>query len=384
MKLIKIIAKWSLLFWLTVGLVFGVLWLLNSPAEFGENSQSNSILGQSRFEIDKAELEIIDASRATPAMGKFKGDDKRKLGGTIWFPEGDSSGHPLIIYSHGFGGYHNESRHLTEYLAANGYIVAAVNFPLSNRRSPAGIPQLLDVVNQPEDVSALIDHVLALNSDPSSPFYGRVDPRKIGAMGLSLGGLTTALVSFHPKLRDNRIQAAVMMAPPLEAFSDRFFASNPTVSSLLLSGSMDRVVPESANATQVKARHPNGWFMSLDKGTHLGFANVGNPLRWMDNPDDLGCAFMNFMLPRLDLPDRWDAVIPNDGGILRDIEVSPPCPALAGKSMNGLKQQWLTRIAVGSFFDMQLRSGDRAAAAKKVFTQTLTAENPALTLASPF
>jgi hypothetical protein len=225
--------------------------------------------------------------------------------------------------------------------------------------------------------------MLALNSNPGSLFYKRIDPTRIGAMGLSLGGLTTALVSFHPALKDDRVRAAAMMAPPLEAFSEQFFASNTTISTLLLSGSMDRVVPEPANATQVMPRHPRGWFLSLDKGTHLGFANVGNLLRWMDNPDDLGCVFMNYMLPRLDLPDRWDAVIPDDDGILRDIEVSPPCPELAGEAMNGLQQQRLTRIAVGSFFDMTLRSGDRAETASRFFSRTLSAENSQLTLAAP-
>lgn len=383
MKTIKIIFKWSLLFWLALGLLLVALWGLSSPVEFTDDSQSNSLLRQSGFSVDTTKLEIIDASRPTPAMGEYEGDNKRKLSGTIWFPQGRSADHPLIIYSHGFGGYHKESSHLAEYLAANGYIVAAVNFPLSYRGSPAGIPQLLDVVNQPSDVSAVIDHVLALNSDRDSLIYARIDPNKIGTMGLSLGGLTTALVSFHPTLKDNRIRAAVMMAPPLEAFSEQFFASNTSISTLLLSGSKDRVVPEPANATQVRPRHPNGWFLSLDKGTHLGFANVGNPLRWMDNPDDLGCIFMNYMLPRLDLPDRWDAVIPGDGGILRDIEVSQPCPELAGKAMNGVEQQRLTRIAVGSFFDMNLRSGERAETANRFFTQTLSAENPQLTLVAP-
>lgn len=383
MKIIKKVVKWLLLALLAVGVVITGLWLLNAPQDLAENSQSKARLDQADYAVGKMDLEIIDLTRATPALGKFEGDDKRVLKGTIWFPEGQSSGHPLIVYSHGFGGQHKESRHIAEYLARNGYVVAAVNFPLSNMLSPAGSPQLLDVVNQPGDVKEVIDQMLKLNNDPNSAMHQRIDPTNIGAMGLSLGGLTTALASFHPDLKDERIKAAVMMAPPLEAFSERFYASNPKVNSLLISGTLDRVVPEPANAIQVKARHPNGWFISLNKGTHLGFANVGNPIRWMENPDNLGCTFMDIMLARLDLPERWDAVIPNTEGVLRDVLVSPPCPDLPGESMNGLKQQWLTRIAIGAFFDMHLRSGARAEMANRFFTGKLSSENPAISLTPP-
>lgn len=368
--------------------MFAGLWLLNAPEGLADNSQSQARLDQADFSVVKIDLNIVDPSRVTPALGGFEGADQRTLNGTIWLPEAealgdDSLGLPLVVYSHGFGGNHKESRHIAEYLASNGYAVAAVDFPLSNTLSPADVPQLVDVVNQPGDVSAVIDQVLALNGDPSSTLYERVDPNNIGAMGLSLGGLTTALVSFHPDLKDERIKAAVMMAPPLEAFSEQFYASNLKVKSLVMSGTLDRVVPEPANATEIKARHPNGWFISMDKGTHLGFSNLSNPIRWMENPDNLGCFFLDLMLAKLDMPERWDTVVPNTGGVLRNVVVGPPCPELSGQSMNGLKQQWLTRLVVGSFFDMHLQSDARAAAANDFFTVKLSSENPAIRVTSP-
>jgi predicted dienelactone hydrolase len=383
MNILKKIAKWSFLAWALVAIVIAALWLLNAPEDLAENSESKARLDQSQHAVSKIDLAVVDPSRSTPAMGKFEGSDTRILNGAIWFPKGQPAGLPLIIYSHGFGGYHKDSTYLAEYLASNGYIVAAVDFPLSKARSPAGVPQLLDVVNQPGDVSAVIDQILVLNNDPESALYNRIDANNIGAMGLSLGGLTTALIAFHPDLKDERIKTVVMMAPPLEAFSDQFYVTNSKLNSLLISGSMDRVVPQLENAIQVKARYPNGWFLSLDKGTHLGFADIGNPIRYMENPDNLGCALMGFMLKQLDLPERWDSVIPNTDGILRDIVVSQPCPDLAGKSINGLKQQWLTSIAIASFFDMYLQPGARAQAAKEFFTGTLSSENPEVSLTSP-
>ncbi len=383
MKILKKIIKWLLIIWAVVGLVIAGMWLANSPADLESESDSLARLEKANHSFEKMILEVIDLTRATPAMGKFEGDDKRVLKGAIWYPEGDTTDLPLIVYNHGFGGYHKDSTHLVEYLASNGYVVAAIDFPLSTAKSPAGVPQLEDVVSQPGDVTAVINQLLIMNSDVDSALYQRIDTNNIGAMGLSLGGLTTALVSFHPDLTDQRIKASVMMAPPLEAFSDQFYASNPKVKSLLISGSMDRVVPEPANANDVKPRHPKGWFMSFDKGTHLGFADVGNHLRWMENPDDLGCAFMAYMLERLTLPERWDAVIPTTNGVLRDIEVSDPCPDLAGQSLNGLKQQWLTQLAIGSFFDTHLQSGSRAEDASRFFRDTLVSENPEVSLRAP-
>jgi len=383
MKIIKTFIKWLLLISVVIFLVIAGLWFLNAPEDLAENSQSKNKLDQADYSVGTIKIKITDLKRTTPALGGFNGEAQRSLAGTIWFPEGQSRDHPLIIYSHGFGGHHKESRHIAKYLAANGYVVAAVDFPLSNMQSPADVPQLIDVVNQPGDVSALIDHALVLNQDPDSILHQRIDPVNIGTMGLSLGGLTTALVTFHPDFKEERIKAIVMLAPPLETFSENFYASNPKVKSLVMSGSLDRVVPEPANATNVKLRQPSGWFMSLDKGTHLGFSNLGNPLRWMENPDNLGCALLDMMLSKLELPERWGAIIPDTGGVLRDIVPSPPCPELPGRAMNGLKQQWLTRIAIGSFFDMHLRSGTRAELATDFFTTELSSEQSTISLSSP-
>lgn len=383
MKLIK-----KLLFWLLIAvgvamLVFITMWWLNSPEPWDETSESAARLDQAPFELASIKLSFDDTTRSTPALGEFEGADSRSLNGTIWYPAGNSNNHPILVFSHGFGSYHRGSRHIAQYLAKNGYVVAAVDFPLSHTRSPAGSPQLLDIVNQPGDVTAVIDHLVGLNDNADHPLHQRLDVKKVGAFGLSLGGLTTALVSYHPDYTDHRIQAAVMMAPPLEAFSPVFFASNLKVKSLVFSGSMDLVVPEKANATQVQARHPQGWFLSLDKGSHLGFANVANPIRWMENPDDLGCAMMDRMLAKLELPDKWSKVLPNTQGVLRDVVVTPPCPEMPGQAMNGSHQQWLARIAIGAFFDMHLRDGERASKAKAFFTQTLSQENDDLSLTAP-
>ena len=43
-------------------------------------------------------------------------------------------------------------------------------------------------------------------------------------MGLSLGGLTSTLLGFHPKWRDNRIGAVVSIAGPTAMLGEDFFS----------------------------------------------------------------------------------------------------------------------------------------------------------------
>lgn len=387
MKTFRTITKWALIIIALACLTLLSLWWLNKPAALSDSSASAQRLNSATYSVQSVGIDFVDQSRSTPAMGKFKGAEQRRLNGTVWLPERMSQKipdtHPLIIFSHGFSSYHQGCRHIAQYLARNGYIVAAVDFPLSNMRSPAGAPQLLDVANQPGDVSAVIDHILQLNQDVDSELYERVQVEKIGAMGLSLGGLTTALVSFHPELNDSRIDAAVMFAPPLEAFSDKFFNTRPELPSMLISGSFDRIVPEPANATQIQSRHPTGWFVSLDKGSHLGFANVGAWLRWTNSPDDLGCALMRRNLNQLTLPERWSEVINNPAGELLEIEVGEPCPEIPQAAMNASRQQWLTRIATGAFFDMHLRDGKVAQQGKIFLGQSLANENQDVSVRAP-
>ncbi len=383
MKIIKNLVLGALAISFVGAAIFFALWLANSPQDLAAQGQSKLRLDQARFSVETLSIEVSDQSRVTPALGEYEGDDKRILKGTVWFPKGEHEELPLIVYSHGFSGFHKENSRLANYLAANGYVVASVDFPLSGRETLAEIPQLLDIANQPGDVSSVIDHVLSLNSKRGSALYGKVSSKNIGAMGLSLGGLTTALVSYHPDYKDARIKAAVMMAPPLETFSDQFYATNNALSSLTLSGSFDRVVPEQQNAIGVMPRNRNGWFLSFEKGSHLGFADVGDFLRWTENPDNLGCALMARVLDKQELPDRWSKVLANTDGVIRDIDVAPPCPDLPGEAMNGLAQLRLSRVAVGAFFDAHLYAGERAKSAQAFISSALASENPGLSLSSP-
>jgi predicted dienelactone hydrolase len=102
---------------------------------------------------------------------------------------------PLIVLSHGTGGAALGLAWLGEALAAQGYIVAAVNHH-GNTAAEAAQPLQGTLVwwDRPRDLSVLIDRLLA---DPQ--WGARIDASRIGVAGFSIGGYT-ALASVGARL----------------------------------------------------------------------------------------------------------------------------------------------------------------------------------------
>ncbi len=92
---------------------------------------------------------------------------------------------PLIVISHGTGGSALSMAWMGTVLAAHGYIAAAVNHP-GNNATEAYTPQGFSTWwERARDLSVVIDKMLA-----DSTFGARIDSRRIGAAGFSLGGYT--------------------------------------------------------------------------------------------------------------------------------------------------------------------------------------------------
>lgn len=94
--------------------------------------------------------------------------------------------YPLVVLSHGTGGSAIMMMWLGIHLAANGYIVAAVNHHGNTSAEKEPAPQgFLLYWERAKDLKLVIDSVLR---DPF--FANRIDDRRIGAAGFSLGGYT--------------------------------------------------------------------------------------------------------------------------------------------------------------------------------------------------
>ncbi len=92
---------------------------------------------------------------------------------------------PMILLSHGTGGSALQMAWLGTALAAQGYVAVAVNHPGNNATEAYTALGFSTWWERARDLSVAIDSMLA---DPR--FGARIDPKRIGAAGFSLGGYT--------------------------------------------------------------------------------------------------------------------------------------------------------------------------------------------------
>ena len=200
----------------------------------------------------------------------------------------------LLVHSHGFGGNADSATGLQTHMASHGYIVVAPNFPATSSGT-GDFSQLdsNDIVNQPGDVSLMIDAALGLNDNFEGKFSSAVDTNKIVLSGLSFGGLTTQLTAFDRQLRDTRVKAAAIFAPGSgDAFLPAFY-NNADIPLLFMHGKQDAFIAHDtvANAIVNNARSPLH-FISLPNGSHTAFSDVLSGVELgVSNVDAFACDF---------------------------------------------------------------------------------------------
>lgn len=353
----------------------GIAWLRSAPEPLPEGSESAARLAPGPHAVGRAEFEWVDASRPTAASGDYPGSPERSLPVWLWYPVGAAGPHPLAVYSHGFVSTRRGGSYLAEHLASHGYVVLAADYPLTSIDAP-GSPNAADVAHQPADVSFLIDSVLALEG-AERPFEGEIDAERIGVFGLSLGGVTTTLVAFHPEWRDRRVAAAIAMAGVGDVFGPRFF-DHAEVPFLMISGTADAIVDYEANARPIPGRVRSGGLVTIAGGTHLGFDDfMSGVLRVLGDPDALGCRLAGAD-PDATPPNPFNGLFGTpEQGLLEVVEYPPPCVREFDDTMSAGRQQMLTVLAVRAFFESQFAREPEARAAHEEFlVHTLPAELP--------
>lgn len=260
---------------------------------------------------------FVDASRATKSSPPFAGAPVRRLDTWIWYPADaaddaepvpdappDQGGPwPLIIYSHGTYGRPDNASHFCEFLVRQGYVVAAPAFPLTSSVAHTALPaaDISDAGNQPGDVSFVIDSLLA------HPRFGSlIDAGRIGATGISLGGITTYFASFGVPTLDTRIKASAPIAggdPPYAALSfglgfEGTLPAPVTVPVLLLAGDADVFSSTTGGPWAAYARlAPPKHLVVIRDAPHVWFGDRAHVPAENRNPDCLWFEQNTDMLP---------------------------------------------------------------------------------------
>jgi dienelactone hydrolase len=334
-----------------------------APREPPHESASAQRIAAGQYEVARRDYVFVDASRPNDPRDGATDGKRRTLATTVWFPRGASGPHPLVLYSHGYFGTRHDGTYLAEWLARRGYVVAAPDHPLTHRWTARGTG-IGDVANQAEDLTFLIDRILGWGGR-ERPFDGDVDPRRIGVMGHSLGGMTATLAAYHPRLRDARIRAVVSIAGPTIVFGAGFFA-DVAIPFLMLAGDEDVVIDYATNAPLVLERVPDGRLVTIHGGNHVGFADESTGiLRALPNPDTEACWFLSCVLDLRRGPATLAALGGADAGLVVPAEIPRPCatpPAVT--AMSPVRQHLIAQLAVGAFFDgvFALDEATRAAA----------------------
>jgi dienelactone hydrolase len=352
MKIVRILGVLVL----ALGALLAGMYYARAPEPPPEGSESARRLAAGPLPVGSADRTFVDRSRPTAKNGDFAGAPERTLEATLWYPEGAAGRMPLVVYSHGFMSMRSENVPLAELMASHGYVVVSVDYPLTNNRAPGG-PFVGDVVNQPGDVTFVIDQVLAW-PEGERPFAGTIDPERIGAVGLSLGGLTTTLTSFHPRLRDPRIRAAVSIAGPASMFDRRFFAS-AALPFLMIAGTADAMVAYETNAAPIPGKVATGGLVTIEGASHAGFAAFADmfPLRLLGNPDSIGCRALVANLEAGGRKNPFEGLGGPEDGVLFETDAKQPCADGAPDGvLRAGRQLMITRLAALAFFQSQFAS----------------------------
>ncbi|MBQ1013674.1 chlorophyllase, partial [Micromonospora sp. M51] len=166
-----------------------------------------------------------------------------------------------VMFSHGLGGRPDDYATLLTRWAAAGFVVAAPAFPHTSRGADNNV---LDVLNQPADVSYALDQVLALDGKAGDALRGRLDGERVAAAGHSAGGVTT--IGLFTASRDERLDAGVVFAGTALGVGTAF--AGAAAPQLFVHGELDEVVEYAAGkAAYDKVPWPKA-MLSLPKGDH--------------------------------------------------------------------------------------------------------------------
>jgi hypothetical protein len=122
---------------------------------------------------------------------------------------------------------------------------------------------------------------------------------------------------------------------------------------MVLAGTSDTIVPYSSNAANITADAEGSILVSINRGSHIGFVASSRYVRFLANPDIVGCYLIRRALKKVPLTAGYELVGNSDDGIRRDFKVelcqtSPLPPAIDPR-----RQQLITELAVTSFFQSQ-------------------------------
>jgi len=273
------------------------------------------------------------AQTLTGSPGDVAGLEAVRTHGAVGAPVADRpGGHPVVLFSPGYGAQRNSSAALVEDLASRGYVVVTIDHPHDatavalpdGRVVPNTITALLE--KNPDDQDAVIAKALDTRVADARFVLDQLERRNtgwmrltdVGMVGHSLGGATAAQVAHD----DPRVTAGVNLD------------GNPYGS--VVSDGLDEPFLQVASGSTTRENTPAwGTFKDHLRGWHREIRVAGTE----------HLSFHDAVLARAKL-----ARIPG---------VQPAVLTEAFGTLDGRRVVAVERAYVGAFFDLHLRGVDR-------------------------
>lgn len=235
----------------------------------------------------------------TPAIAPARGMDDLPVA-----PNAPVAGErlPLVVMSHGNGGWFGGHYDTAIALAKAGFVVAALTHTGDNYEDQS---RATEMANRPRQIHVLIDYMLKDWSD-----HGRLDPDRVGAFGFSSGGFTVLAAAggeldgtrlqphcrdypthydcqlllrappspggFTGWVHDDRIKAVVSAAPALGYAFKAESLKGLRQPVQLWRAEDDEILPDPFHASAVRRSLPNADYHVVAKARHFDFLTPCN------------------------------------------------------------------------------------------------------------
>jgi predicted dienelactone hydrolase len=194
---------------------------------------------QSKIAATDATVFVMDAYKDVPAPN-------------------DDGPFPLVLFSHGLGGFATQSSFLTTHLASWGFVVVA---PEHESRDLTAV--LSDKVGEGQDDTADLKEAVGFVTDPANfTLASIVDSQRVAVIGHAEGGL--AALKFSS---DATVKTFV-------AFAAGPDSTPPTKPGLFVAGGADAIVPVATIESAVAGLPSPRRLVVIGNATHLAFLDV--------------------------------------------------------------------------------------------------------------
>lgn len=144
------------------------------------------------YPVTTTMVALVDTSRPTVSRGRTV-STARSLTTQVWAPAVPGRW-PLVVFGHGYQVGPGPYATMLRAWAADGYVVAAPEFPLSDQAVAGGNLDEADINNEPGDLRFVIDSLAA----PGSSMAARIDPTRVAAAGHSDGAEAALFEAITP------------------------------------------------------------------------------------------------------------------------------------------------------------------------------------------